>query len=264
MKNPFVWIVVVLGIAGTAAIFYHRMQREVPAVQAPPTRAEAPAPPTDTKAEPPILHPIEPAKDAKPLPALTESDTALRESLTAVVGAKPFAEYFYPADIIRRIVATVDNLPREKVALRLMPVKPVAGKFAVSGDGENFLIAPDNAARYTAYVQLMEKVDTGKLVSAYAYFYPLFQQAYKELGYPNRYFNDRLVEVIDHLLATPDMQGPVKLVRPKVFYEFADPKLEQASAGRKIMIRMGPDNAARVKTKLKEIRQALTSQGPKQ
>jgi hypothetical protein len=39
-----------------------------------------------------------------------------------------------------------------------------------------------------------------------------------------------------------------------VFYEFADPALEAESAGRKLLLRMGPGNAARVKAKLREIR----------
>ena len=42
----------------------------------------------------------------------------------------------------------------------------------------------------------------------YKQYYPLFQQAYVDLGYPEGYFNDRLVEVIDHLLATPGRDRP--------------------------------------------------------
>ena len=66
----------------------------------------------------------------------------------------------------------------------------------------------------------------------YRHFYPLFQQAYVDLGYPDGYFNDRLVEVIDHLLATPDVAGPIKLTQPSVFYQYADPSIEERSAGR--------------------------------
>ena len=91
--------------------------------------------------------------------------------------------------------------------------------------------------------------------------YPLFQQAYRELGYPDGYFNDRLVVALEDMLAAPETGAPVKLVRPKVVYEFADPALETASAGQKIMIRMGADNARRVKAKLKEIRQSLAAAG---
>jgi hypothetical protein len=40
-------------------------------------------------------------------------------------------------------------------------------------------------------------------------------------------------------------------------YLFVDEDLEALTAGQKIMLRMGNENAARVKSKLSEIRQAL-------
>jgi hypothetical protein len=259
MKNLITWIAVVLVLAGVAAIFYYRWYSKAPEpqVQAPPIEAK-PVPETETK--PQILNPIAETRGAKPLPALNESDMAVRESLSGLVGLKALAEFFNLDDIIRRIVATVDNLPREKVALRLMPVKPVAGKFLAAGEEDNFVLNPDNYSRYTPYLRLTEAVNTKKLVTVYVHFYPLFQKAYIDLGYPSGYFNDRLVEVIDHLLAAPDVQGPVKLVRPRVMYQFVNPELEALSAGQKILVRMGSENAAKAKAKLKEIRHELTKQ----
>jgi hypothetical protein len=55
----------------------------------------------------------------------------------------------------------------------------------------------------------------------------------------------------------PEITGPVALAQPKVLYEFADPELESRSAGQKILMRMGAENAARVKTKLREIRREI-------
>jgi hypothetical protein len=89
--------------------------------------------------------------------------------------------------------------------------------------------------------------------------YPLFQQAYRELGYPDGYFNDRLVEVIDHLLAAPEVKGPVALAKPWIMWEYADPKLEALSAGHKILVRVGPENAARLKAKLREVRRQVAA-----
>ena len=93
-----------------------------------------------------------------------------------------------------------------------------------------------------------------RLAAVYVRFYPLFQQAYQSLGYPNGYFNDRLVVTIDNLLAAPDITTDIALVRPNVMYQFADPKLEDLSAGQKLMLRMGPNNAAVIKAKLRELR----------
>ena len=79
----------------------------------------------------------------------------------------------------------------------------------------------------------MKNADAAQVASVYKHFYPLFQQAYVDLGYPDGYFNDRLVEVIDHLLATPEVAGPIKLTQPGVFYQYADPSIEERSAGQK-------------------------------
>jgi hypothetical protein len=68
---------------------------------------------------------------------------------------------------------------------------------------------------------------------------------------------------LDNLLDAPDINEPIKLVQPKVMYEFADPALEARSAGQKIMIRMGSENAAKVKAKLREIRHEVTRRDPK-
>ncbi|WP_333840895.1 DUF3014 domain-containing protein [Pelomicrobium sp.] len=263
MKNTIWWLALLATLAVLIGLFYPWKQEEAPQVQ-PPSRAQPPAPEATT--EPPIRHPIERAQPEQeqnaPLPPLKESDGALRESLASLFGAKPLAELFLLTDIMRRIVATVDNLPRSRVASRLLPVKPPAGQFLATYQGERLAIGAQNHQRYAPYVRLAEAVDARKLVAAYIRFYPLFQQAYEDLGYPGKYFNDRLMEVIDHLLATPEPQEPIVLVQPHVLYQFADPKLEALSAGQKILLRMGRDNARIVKAKLQEIRQQLASEEP--
>ncbi len=157
-------------------------------------------------------------------------------------------------NLIRNIVATIDNLPRSKAAPRLWPVQPTSGALATMSAGDNLVIAADNSTRYAPVVALVHAIDSKQLVAIYVRFYPLFQQAYRDLGYPDGYFNDRLVAVIDHLLATPSVRQPIALVQPKVLYQYADPELEALSAGQKAMLRIGPENAAVVKAKLREIR----------
>jgi hypothetical protein len=103
-------------------------------------------------------------------------------------------------------------------------------------------------------------LDARRLVMLYKRFYPLFQQEYRSIGYPNGYFNDRVVEAIDDLLATEMPDSVVTLTQPRVLFEYADPALEQRSVGQRILVRMGPEHAARLKSKLREIRTALTSE----
>lgn len=212
----------------------------------------------------PPRYAIEASPDApKPLPRLNESDPTLVEALSGLLGSQAFARLFVPVDLVRHIVATIDNLPRETYAARLNPVRPVGGLLRTTGADATLSIAPDNAARYTPYVSFAQRVDSAKLVALYVRLYPLFQQAYVELGFPDGYFNDRLIEVIDHLLASPEVQGPIRLTVPHVLYEYADPELEARSAGRKLLMRMGDENAAKVKAKLREIRREVVAASKK-
>jgi hypothetical protein len=268
--NRSIWWVALLValLAGAVGAYYYyfvstRMAEPAPA--APPAPASEPAPAAQAPSPAPAIeHPVEapkapPGEIVPPLPALADSDAAARDALIGLLGAKSFAAFFYAERIILRIVATVDNLPRKSAPARMMPVKPVAGAFATVGSGDDAVISPRNAARYTPYVRILQAIDARKLVAVYSRFYPLFQRAYRELGYPNKYFNDRLIEAIDDLLAAPELDGPLKLAQPKVLYEFADPDLEGRSAGQKIMLRMGRDNELKVKAKLRALRRALVS-----
>jgi hypothetical protein len=221
------------------------------------TPASAAAPPPSA----PAVHnpvPEQGAKAPEALPALEASDAPLHTALTALGGAQGLDAVLRPEMLVRHIVVTVDNLPRKRVAVELRPVRPVPGHFSVAGDEQNSTLDPANFARYSPYVKLVQQVDLQQFTALYFRFYPLFQQAYQNLGYPNGYFNDRLVAAIDDLLAAPDLQGPVPLVRPNVMYLYADPKLEELSAGQKALVRMGPANAAIVKARLRELRALVT------
>jgi hypothetical protein len=262
MRKFIWWLIVILGCGLVAFIIYYALPKTKPEPIAQPTAPAAAVQPP-APAEPQIRYPLAQQPTEKPLPALEVSDSTMTDALGGLLSDKTLIDLFQLRDFVRRVVATIDNLPREKIALRLMPVKPAGGKFPVTGKGESLVIGADNAARYASFVRLAEATDTGKLAALYIRFYPLFQQAYRELGYPKGYFNDRLVDVIDHLLATPEAKAPVKLVQPKVFYLFADPDLEARSAGQKILLRIGGENAAKIKAKLRDIRDVLTRQVPK-
>ena len=256
-KSTIAWVVG--SIALTAAlIFAARWYTSGAPAVAPPSVAQAPEPARPAPSvSPKIEYPIERAQAELSLPppaTLDVSDPAMRDALANLFKGNKLPDFVQPMNLIRNIVATIDNLPRSKAAPRLSPVQSTSGALSTTNAGDNLVIAPDNSARYAPVVALVHAVDARQLVAIYVRFYPLFQQAYRELGYPDGYFNDRLVAVIDHLIATPDVRAPIALVQPKVLYQYADPDLEALSAGQKAMIRVGPDNAAVLKAKLREIR----------
>jgi hypothetical protein len=257
VNKPMIVVAAVVVLAG-AGIAYYFHAHNTPAARLP---APAPAPPAPP-AEPAIEHPVPNSGSASaPLPALGDSDPALRDALEGVLG-KDAMQYLVPESIVRHLVVTIDNLPRQKVPVAKRPTVAVPGTFMVEGDELHATLDPKNYARYDAMVGVVRKLDMKQVAEVYLRFYPLFQGAYQDLGYPTGYFNDRLVQVIDSLLATPQIQGPIELTRPNVLYTFADPTLESRPAGQKLLLRMGPDNAAVIKAKLTELRAIITAAPP--
>jgi len=264
-RRVFPWPlgVAIVAVIAIAAVFAWRAIHESGTVTAPP--AAPPATSVAPPAAPSTPHyPIEAAApsaaESAPLPAIGDSDAPLQDLMASIFAGAPLDRIFHLQEIVPRFVATIDNLPRQTVALSRMSVNPIGGSIETTQTDGRVLLRTDNASRYAMYVRVMDQADTAKLVEAYVRYYPLFQKAYEDLGYPHGYFNDRLVEVIDHLLATPDVSAPIALAQPKVLYEFADPALEQRSAGQKILMRMGPVNEAHVKAKLRAIRSGVTGQ----
>jgi hypothetical protein len=256
----------VLVASGAAVWFYYPRtapQAEVPA--APPPLATAPV-----EEAPVVQHPIDqvpvlPAEIMEPVPALADSDAAALAALGALMGGADPATWFVSEFVVQRLVTTIDNLPRSSVTRQVYAAKPVAGTLSVTEADGRLWLDTTNYARYDTAVSIFESADSRQLVSAYVRFYPLLQQAWREVGAGGE-FNDRLVQVIDHLLAAPELSGPFELQRaangrPRM--EFVDPRLEGASVGHKALMRIGPDHAGRVKAKLRELRGLLAGQRPK-
>jgi len=194
---------------------------------------------------------------ATALPAPEHSDGPILEALLGLASRSKLARFLNMQDFARRFVVTVDHLPRELIPTQLNAARPVPGKLVVAEEGDAVTLQPANFARYDAFVHFAESLDARKMVAVYLRFYPLLQSEYQAMGFPHGHFNDRVVEAIDDMLAAPEVTGPIRLVQPKVHYRYADPLLEKLSAGRKIMIRVGPANAARLKKVLRAIRAEL-------
>jgi hypothetical protein len=206
-----------------------------------------------------------------PLPALPESDPLATEALSDLVGEAEAVRYFVADNVITRAVAQIDALDSQQIPESIQVVRgpqdafiaienPDPEQVIVNELGDpvpQYLSDPANQQRYAPYVEMLEAIDTNSLIAMYERNYPLFEEAYQQLGYPEGDFNQRLKAVIDELLAAPEVTEPVRFIKPEAFYLFADEELEALPAGQKLMIRMGSDNAERVKSRLLEIREAL-------
>lgn len=228
-----------------------------------PAAVEDGLPPAPAAATPPMIHAPAPLAQAQPLSA-PQIASALERSL----GREAVLRFLQLADFPRRAVATIDALGRAHAPVAAWPVQPTAGRFETEDTGTTQHIGAANAARYQPFVDFATAVDPAQAAALYRRMYPLLQQADRDLGFGDRDLNARVLQVIDLLLATPEPQGPLEVlltdvkgpyapVQPWTRYRFADPDLQSLAAGQEILLRVGPQNRARLKAQLRALRQQL-------
>lgn len=259
-------VIVVLAVVGSGVYLARKATQAVPPAAVAPVASTAAPTQRSERAAAPVEHPIELAQSApaaaasSPLPAPGESDAYVAAQLTAVAGSD-ISSLLVSQRIIERIVATVDALPRhEALGVLTLPAQVPKGAFVVDASDPP-RIAGQNSQRYAPYMHIIQTADPQALVTWYVRAYPLFQHAYRQLGYPEGYFNDRLIVAIDDMLAAPEPVEAPALMRSKAFYIYADPMLESLSTGQKLLLRVGSANAGTIKAKLRAIRALLVGQG---
>lgn len=265
-ETPTWLLPTVVALAAAAALWYFQSRPEPPtqpiAVTQPAVVADEQ--PDGPRYPLPLEPPEAPAQETlQPLPALGDSDSYFELALVDLYGTAVGDWLVNPA-LIEKVVATVDSLPGSQVAERIRPLSRLPESFAVDGQDDSGEYTPGstNYARFDPWMAVLAETEADALAETYRRFYPLFQEAYVNLGYPDGYFNDRLVEVIDHLLEAPVLETPPELSRPNVLYEYADPALEELSAGQKALLRMGPRHGAQIKRYLEAFRDAIAGPDP--
>ncbi|MGH8158016.1 MAG: DUF3014 domain-containing protein [Rhodanobacter sp.] len=256
-------VVVLAVVAAGVYLAYKALHPGMPITTAtqPASSSPAPASAATSSIQHPIAQAAAPASaSTAPLPALDDSDASVAAALATLAGGGDLRSLLLPQQIITRIVATVDTLPRHELGTLMLPLHTPKGAFTTAELDGQTVISEQNAARYAPYMQIVDSADPKTLVAWYVHAYPLFQQAYRQLGYPRGYFNDRLIAAIDDMLAAPESAQSAALVRSHTSYVYADPALESLSAGQRLLLRTGPANEARIKTKLRAIRAELTGQ----
>jgi hypothetical protein len=273
MSRGAVMAIVVLLVAAGGVLWWRQTHRPapVPPATAPLPVAAPPAPPPPPPPAPAIRNPLPASPASGGMPSLDGSDGYVKKALVALVGRKAVSTFFQPEGAIRRFVATVNNLATDGATADLWPVKRTPGRFETETRDGATVASAHNAERYAPFVRFAAGIDTGRAVALYVRLYPLLQRAYEDLGYPGAYLNDRVVAVIDNLVATPKVSGPIRVKRVGSdggtgggagLYLYEDPALEMATAGQKILLRMGTEQSAKLIAKLSEIRAQIASGPP--
>ena len=192
------------------------------------------------------------------IPELNNSDDFVYAELAELNTKNRLLQLLASGQMIRKFVMLVDNVSRGDMPARDLPVLGPRTELVTSELGEmNYLMEPESYGRFDELVSTITTVDTESALALYRLLQPLLNDAYAELGYPNKQFEDVLRKAMELVINTKVPDGPYELTQPSVHYEFANPRVESLSGVEKLLIRMGPQNTQKLQTKLEELAQGL-------
>jgi hypothetical protein len=239
----FVIAAVGLALGGTAAWWW---MRDRPAVG--PARA-------DTAATEGVIPPS--ADAARALPPLDQMDTFLRALLATMSASPEFARWLATDDLIRQMANAIDRISRGLSPARDLQVLHPRREFLVSGRGP-LTIDPASYGRYDALASLVDSLDAQAVAGAYRTVQPRLDDAYRALGRSEGSVDNAIGVALQILIDTPTPRDPVRLVHGKgATYAYADADLEKALPVQKQLMRMGPANVERIKTRVRAIKAAV-------
>lgn len=239
-------VVAVIGMGfGIYYLISHRRARQAASALEAPVAARA------TPSEKPA---VEEEKEALKLPPveLDKSDELLRRLAQELSSHPRLSAWLKGKDLIRKFVAAVDNIANGQSPRIQVDFFTPLGKFDVVKKDGRFFIDPRSYERYNLVSDVFISLDTKSCLRLFRGLKPLFQDAYKELGYPTEDFNDTLIRAIEELLRVPVVDAPVEVEKKVVSYGFVDEELEGLSPAQKHFLRMGPENVQVIQTKLRE------------
>jgi len=159
--------------------------------------------------------------------------------------------------LMRRFVDAVEDVaegysPSERLGF-LRPNQP----FLVQRREGRLVAAPSSFRRYDLLAEVFASIDAAGAVALYHRLEPTLTRIHHEVAPAHYQLDERLLAAIDHLLAVEIPAQAPELEQHVLGYAFAEAELERLSDAQRHLLRMGPANARRIQTKLRELRQAL-------
>lgn len=211
---------------------------------------------------------IEPVVVKEPviLPELDQSDEHVKAGVAAMSWRKELLTLLVTDDLIRRVVVFTDNFAQGDVAYSHLPLQPLPDSFVTNKNqapaaapaiDDTFVIAGDNELRYKQYIELLHSFEPKALVDYFNENKPLFEQAYAELGYGDKTFEQALQQALNRILDIQLVNTDKALVRPSVVYKYQQAELEQLPAADKFLLRLGKENLLQLKAIALELNNQL-------
>ena len=202
----------------------------------------------------------EPERPLFILPLLDDSDQLIRDGVVSLTRHEGINAWLASTELIRKFVAVVDSVARGQIAKGPVRFLTPEGPFLANRlDDETYVLDPASFRRYDPFVEVVDSVDARRAAEFYKLLRPLFHKAYLELGYGTKDFDDVIFDAMGRLLETPVIDDTIRLRRPVVMFEYEDINLENLSPAQKQMIRMGPRNTQKMKSKIAQVAIELRS-----
>ena len=195
--------------------------------------------------------------EAMDLPPLDELDPVLRSMLETLSARPELARLLATDNLLRRFVVSVENIGRGVSPVRQLQGVSVDGAFSVDRPNSESAVSPASFARYDGMTRTVAEIDREGLARIYGQLKPRLAEAYGELGGEGT-FDMAMERAIVHLLqVSPDQaRGRVRPVKG-LTYAWTSADTENLSSAQKQLLRMGPENARRVQTTLRQLALAL-------
>lgn len=226
--------------------------------------SDEPAPPEAADVAPSgVVDTPDPSLPPEPLdlPPLEASDGVVATLVGALSSHPRWASWLVTDDLAGRFVGAVASVAAGVSPAARVPFLAPEGEFTVREGARGTEIAPASYRRYDALTEAFVSFETGAAVRLFQQLTPLFEDAHRNLGFPPGSFGVTMATALDNLIAV-QLPAAVPTVELDVkTYLLTDPELEAWSPVDKQLLRLGPENAGRVQTKLRALRDALVAAG---
>jgi len=217
------------------------------AIESPPDVVLPPPTVIDVEREPAVVPPVD----------LTASDEFIRNAVGTISSHPRLAEWLVNERLVERFVVVVDNIADGSNPAQHVPSMSPETRFRTAGEGPTLRVDPQSYSRYDLHAQIIASLDTRGTADLYLTLLPLMNEAYVELGNPERPFSQTLERAVVSLLSTPIVDDPPTLIEYAPFFQYRDTNLESLTPAQKQLLGMGPDNIRTIQAKLRQIALAV-------
>ncbi len=197
-------------------------------------------------------------RDSVVLPPLSESDVAFRQDVLSL--SSGFSPWLNTENIIKLWVVAANDFSQNLRPYKHFRHFKLTQPFQVETNDSGIYITEQGYQRYNVLASAVHAVNVESALNLYEKYRPLLQQVFATFDYPEQYkLEDVIKKAASSILQAPLLDGKVRVIKPTVYYKFAEQKLEALSPVQKQMIRMGPENTRIIQAKLRKFIEGLAN-----